>query len=96
LPAEREDAAYRQIDRALSWMEDALDPGPWLLGDVYSLADIAMAPYINRVEVLDRPESIAHEARPRLAAWWRRIQERPAYREAMAFRNPDPGDPVNR
>jgi len=55
-----------------------------------------MAPMINRIEVLARPEMIAAERRPRLADWWQRIQARPGFKEAFAFRNPDQSDPVKR
>ncbi len=55
-----------------------------------------MAPMINRIEVLARPEMIAPTHRPRIADWWQRIQARPAYQEAFGFRNPDADDPVKR
>lgn len=51
---------------------------------------------IDRIEVLTRPEMISAARRPRVADWWQRIQARPAFREAFAFKNPDPDDPVKR
>ena len=62
----------------------------------YSLADIAMAPFINRIEVLKRPEMVGAAKRPRLAEWWQRVQARPAFKEAFAFANPDTSDPIKR
>lgn len=91
-----EDLAYAALDYLLAQMEEALKPGPYLLGKDYSLADIAMAPYINRLEVLPRPELIAAARRPRLAEWWQRIQARPAYKAAFSMENPDKSDPVKR
>ena len=55
-----------------------------------------MAPMINRVEVLARPQMIAAARRPRIADWWQRIQARPAFKEAFSFQNPDASDPVKR
>jgi glutathione S-transferase len=63
---------------------------------MFSLADVAMAPMINRIEVLARPEMIAAQRRPRVADWWQRIQARPGFQEAFAFKNPDQSDPVKR
>jgi glutathione S-transferase len=57
---------------------------------------MAMAPYINRVEVLPRPEMVGAARRPRIADWWVRMQARPAVEAAFAFKNPDPNDPVKR
>ena len=54
-----------------------------------------MAPMINRIEVLARPEMIGAR-RPRTADWWARIQARPGFRTAFSFRNPDTTDPVKR
>lgn len=91
-----ENAAYTALDYLMSMMEDALVQGPWIAGGEYSLADIAMAPFINRIEVLKRPEMVGAARRPRLADWWARIQARPAYQEAFAFANPDKSDPIKR
>jgi glutathione S-transferase len=80
----------------LDAMERALDPGPWLTGANYTLADVAMAPFINRIEVLPRPEMVGEKRRPRIADWWQRAQERPAFKTAFSFANPDASDPVKR
>ena len=77
-------------------MEATLTDGPWLLGEAFGLADIAMAPFINRIEVLERPIIIAASVRPRIAKWWRRIQDRPGFRTAFSLANPDAGDPIKR
>ena len=94
--AAEEEQAYRALDYLLGMMEEGLSRGPWLAGAEYSLADIAMAPFINRIEVLKRPEMVGAAKRPRLADWWQRIQARPAFKEAFAFANPDKSDPIKR
>jgi len=91
-----ENQAYAALDYLVGMMEDQLAAGPWLAGDEYSLADIAMAPFINRIEVLKRPEMVGAAKRPRLAAWWQKVQARPAFQEAFAFANPDKNDPIKR
>jgi glutathione S-transferase len=93
---EEESEAYAKLDHLLGQMEERLAHGPWLAGHGYSLADIAMAPMINRIEVLPRPDMLSPERRPRLADWWQRVQARPAFQTAFSFKNPDVNDPVKR
>ena len=52
-------------------------PGPWLAGATFSLADISMASLIHRMFEL-APETLPHEAFPRLNDWFERIMARPA------------------
>jgi ganglioside-induced differentiation-associated protein 1 len=93
---EEEEEAYQKLEFMLRHMELRLAEAPWLSGTSFSLADVAMAPMINRIEVLARPEMISAARRPRVADWWQRIQARPAFQEAFAFKNPDQDDPVKR
>jgi len=94
--AEEEDEAYEKLEFMLRQMELRLAEAAWLAGASFSLADVAMAPMINRIEVLARPEMIAADRKPRVADWWQRIQARPGFQEAFAFKNPAPDDPVKR
>ena len=94
LPPEEENAAYDKIRTVMDWMETALKSTPWLAGDELSLGDIAMAPYINRIEVLAHPEFISE--RLNIVDWWQRVQALDCYREAMSFSNLDRSDPVTR
>jgi len=91
-----ENQAYEALDFLLDKMEETLGRAAWLAGREYSLGDIAMAPFINRIEVLKRPEMVGAARRPKLAEWWQRIQARPAYQQAMSVKNPDSSDPVQR
>jgi glutathione S-transferase len=54
--------------------------GPWICGDDYSLADISVAPLLDRVEHLDR--SRLYDALPLVAGWYQRMKERPAFMKA--------------
>jgi glutathione S-transferase len=64
----------------MDWMF-AENGGPWLLGADYGLADIAVAPLIDRAEDLGL-EYLWEEKYPRVADWLARIKARPAYAEA--------------
>lgn len=71
--------AMRRFDSLLGSMEKALLARSWLSGDAFSLADIAYAPYITRLEHLQLSPLWAR--RPKVAAWYTRLQERKGYQE---------------
>lgn len=73
--------AVRRFDKLLSDMEKALALSPWLAGDAFSLADIAYAPYMARLECLRMDWLWAQ--RPRVADWYRRLSSRPAYKPSI-------------
>jgi glutathione S-transferase len=66
---------------ALDRMERRLNDVPWLGGRSYSLADVAAAPFIDRLEELNL--SGLWLDKPALAAWIARTKARPAYRVAI-------------
>ena len=63
-------------------IEASVRDGGWIVGDAYSLADIAAVPYVRRVEEI-APEALSAANRPGVADWWARIQARPAYAKAL-------------
>jgi glutathione S-transferase len=67
--------AYARMDYVYDRCETALADGPWLVGAGYSLADIALLPYVDSFKDV-RPELMA--SHPRVAAWHARIMARPA------------------
>ena len=77
--------AVRDIEQTLMRMEKALsEGGPWLLGDVYSLADICVAPLIDRMEDLGY-EALWERGSPNVTSWFKRIRARPAYLRAYYY-----------
>lgn len=69
--------ALKLYDEALDALETALADAPWAAGLTYSLADIALAPYISRLDQLQMAALWAE--RPRVADWFSRIRERANY-----------------
>ena len=55
----------------------------WLVGERFTMADVAMAPYVNRLGALAM-ERLWREGRlPRVADWFERIRARPAFEPAF-------------
>jgi glutathione S-transferase len=74
--------SYRLYDRYLAKMEETLADQPWLAGRSFSLADIAMTPYVNRLDMLGMA-ALWTERRPRVTDWFERIKARPAFKPAL-------------
>lgn len=73
-------------EKVIKDMEAALSKAPWLAGDEFSLADIAIIPYITRLDRLGLEGMWAH--RPNVTRWFAAMQARPSFNTAItAFRS---------
>jgi glutathione S-transferase len=76
--------AIAAFEKTFAAMErDLTGQGPWLLGDVYTLADINLMPFLGRLEYLDLLDIWLGE-RPLTRAWWQRAKARPSFATAIA------------
>ena len=82
-------AALLLYDRFLGDMEKALVEGPWLAGDAFSLADVGVIPYVNRLDMLEL-SGLWRPARPCLADWFERVKARPSFEPALFRYVPPP------
>lgn len=82
-PAELQDAAAT-IQDLLDRIEAMLDPGPWIVGD-FSLADVAVAPYMFRLNALGNEQFWSASKRPRVNEWYARLSARPAFVRAVSW-----------
>lgn len=73
--------ARQTMKTALERLERRLSEAPWLGGDTYSLADIAAAPFIDRLEELNLTG--LWTGKTALTDWVARTKARPAYKEAI-------------
>ena len=51
----------------------------WLVGEAFSLADIAATPFVMRISELNAPALAANVV---VSAWWRQVQARPSFEKA--------------
>ncbi len=75
----------------LDQMEGMMTSGGWLIGGRYGLADIAVAPFVRRIDEEIAPDAMSAARRPAVAAWWAALQARPAYARADFGPFVDPG-----
>jgi glutathione S-transferase len=79
---EREAARVKLRQLLLERMEEALKPSGWLVGNAYSIADIAAVPFVKRIDEEISPEDVTAAKHPRVTEWWAKIQARPAFARA--------------
>ncbi len=82
-------AAIAQMKTTVGRMENSLSQSEWLAGDRFSLADIAVATFVDRVEHL--LFDFLWQGHPRVQDWIARIKQRQAYHDAKpTMRLPKP------
>lgn len=64
-------------DRYIKKMDDALATSDWLVGGQFSVADITLTPYVNRLASMSLAGMWENGRRPRVADWFRRVQSLP-------------------
>lgn len=64
-------------------MDKALEGRPWLAGEAFSLADVAMAPYLYRLETLSMDALWQDGRLPRAENWLARMRARPSFEAAL-------------
>jgi len=78
--------AEARVAEVLDELDTVLEGQLWLCGVSLSLADISVAPFIERFEANEMPGLTDWVKRPRLGDWWKRIKERDSFRKAFAFK----------
>ncbi len=80
--------AARRIDKLFSDMDAVLAKNEWLAGDCLSLADLGLAPFVQRMHHLN--QTMMLEERPDLDRWFTAVRARPSFASAMTqWFNPD-------
>lgn len=74
--------SLEQIVKTCARVDAALARGPWLLGELYSIADIVLTPSLDRMADLGFSHLWESEF-PRVADWLARVRARPAVRTAF-------------
>jgi glutathione S-transferase len=72
-------SADAELARALGYIEDRLGDGPWLLGVMFSAADIQLSFVAELARALGSIDGY-----PKVTAWLARLHARPGFRAAIA------------
>lgn len=70
------------LEMILDEAERKLSQGTYLVGDEFSLADVAFIPLLSRLVVLNLGDKYI-DMRPNVAEYWNLVQKRPSYRKVI-------------
>lgn len=73
--------AIHSFDKLLGDMEKTLEHSKWLTGEGYTLADGALTPYLNRLEMLSLAQ-MWHN-RPHVTRWFEQVRSRDSFEPAL-------------
>ena len=73
----------RLYDAYLHKMNAVLSSSRWLVGDFFSMADVALAPYVNRIAALSMSGLWQGGRLPQVERWFEALQARPTFDEAF-------------
>ena len=74
-------APIRFFDKLVGYMQAALAEFEWLSDREYSLADTALTPYLNRLEMLSLTK--IWDRVPNVARWFDQVKSRPSFKPAI-------------
>ena len=80
--------AYAQMRQTFERLEESLAGSPYLAGDTFSLGDIAMVPFVERMTDL-KPELTGPDVYPKTHAWLARLAARPSWQDTFFFGGAD-------
>ena len=80
--------AIQKFARSFARMEAALSQTAWLAGPEYSLADVALTPYLVRIEMLGMWD-LWRQGHPRVDAWFQRVKARESFTPAIFQHMPE-------
>ncbi|MGI9351825.1 MAG: glutathione S-transferase family protein [Rhizobiaceae bacterium] len=78
--------AIARVDEQLVLMDKALGDHEWLCGKTFSLADMAVLPFVERFKVNSLGDDV--NSKKHLARWYDAMFFRPAVEKAFAFKSP--------
>ena len=70
-------------DLYLHKIEDVLADGKWLAGENFTFADIAITPYVNRLDMMALSGMWEKGRLPRVTDWFSRIKSRPSFKPSF-------------
>jgi glutathione S-transferase len=73
----------RLYDQYMRKMEETLAEKDWLAGEAFSIADVALAPYVNRLAMLGMSDMWRNGRLPRVEDWFARMQARDTFKSAL-------------
>lgn len=84
-----EQFAEDRLIEIMNEMEEALKNRFWLCEKTFGLADISIAPFVERVEANGLDKLVDFDKRPKVGDWWNWLRNRHSYHTVFAFQISD-------
>ncbi len=81
--------SLRVYEKFFADMDAALADRPFLAGDAFSLAEVGVIPFVNRLDMLQMSDMWT-KSHPHLTDWWERMKARPTFEDAIFKYIPQP------
>ena len=75
-------SSIEQLDRSLRRMEKALEAADWLVGNLFTIADICALPVLHRMDEMGMAAMWQADL-PKVTAWYARATARPSFAKAF-------------
>ena len=82
----------KEVNRILAVLQARLQGQTYFVGDEYTIADIAMLPWLRMAFVHPIGQMLALGDKPNLNAWWERVSTRPAVVKGLSIPEPFPAE----
>jgi ganglioside-induced differentiation-associated protein 1 len=82
-------AALKVFVKFFADLDAALANKQWLAGGMFSLTEVNVIPFVNRMEMLET-QGMWEGKHPHMTAWWKRIKARPFFEPMMLGFVPPP------
>ena len=76
-------------DTSLKKMDKALENKQWLVEDAFSIADISMVPYVNRLAMMSMRGMWENNRLPNVEKWFNRVEALPNFKKCLIDWVPD-------
>ena len=80
----------RLYDTYLKKMDKALEGNDWLVGDTFSVADISLTPYVNRLAMMSMRGMWENGRLPNVERWFNAIEKLPNFKRCLIDWVPEP------
>jgi GST-like protein len=81
---------FKEVSRIFAVLNTRLEGHDFMAGDEYTIADIAVLPWIRVASIMPFPQDLPLNANPNLKAWFERVLTRPAVQKGVTIPPPFP------
>ncbi|PHS75194.1 MAG: glutathione S-transferase [Robiginitomaculum sp.] len=86
------DRYFTETCRILDVLNTRLENRDYLAGDEYTIADMAVAPWIHLCHIHPATQNLPLSQHKNLSAWWSRVSSRPAVQKGLTVPEPFPAE----